>query len=138
MYKIMTLIAISLLTTSMLITIPANANSQKVIKQCESCHGQQGNSLKSDIPSIASFSVSYMQEMMDDFKTDKRQGKRIKADASSPETTMNEIARQENTKDLEGALDYFSRQQFVPIQQSSNAELAQQGRKVYDKHCMKC
>jgi sulfide dehydrogenase cytochrome subunit len=122
----------------MLVLSPANADSQKVIKQCESCHGQQGNSRKNDVPSIASFSAGYMQDMMTEFKTNKRQGKRIKASPSSPETTMNEIAKQVNQNDLKAALSYFSKQRFIPVQQASNPQLAKQGRKVYDKRCMKC
>ena len=136
MYKIIKFI--TLFAMLMLVITQANANPQKMIKHCESCHGQQGNSRKSDIPSIASFSMEYMQDMMNDFKAGKRQGKRIKADASSPETTMNDIVKQSNPQDLTAALRYFSTQRFTPVQQASNPELAKQGRKVYDKNCMKC
>ncbi len=127
-----------ILLVSLLLIGQVHADSQQVIKQCESCHGSKGNSQKKDIPSIASFSVGYSQKVMKAFKADKRQGKRVKATSSSKETSMNEIAKQVNSNDLKAAYTYFSKQKFVPARQPSNPTLAKKGQKVYNKRCMKC
>lgn len=128
------LICISL----MAVMSPVRADVQQVIKQCESCHGPKGNSKKSDIPSIASFSVKYMQDVMADFKSDERQGRRVKASPSSAATSMNDVVKKVPVGDLKAAMQYFSRQKFVPVRQSSNPSLAKRGQNIYDRRCMKC
>ena len=135
MIKIITYL---LFITALFITIELNASPQEVIKQCEGCHGKQGNSKKQDIPSIASFSVVYSEDVMADFKSGKRQGKRVKATPSSPETNMNEIAKKVNPNDLKAAYTYFSKQAFIPARQPSVPALADKGKKVYVKRCKKC
>ena len=134
-------IVVSFLSVMILPTLlitSVQADQQQVIKQCESCHGAKGNSKKTDVPSIASFSVGYSQKVMKAFKTDKRQGKRVKANGTSKPTTMNEIAKQVNPNDLKAAYTYFSKQTFVAPRQASNPALVKKGKKVYEKRCMKC
>ncbi len=38
-----------------------------LIKECESCHGPNGNSTEADIPSLAGKSVQYIQKAIDQF-----------------------------------------------------------------------
>lgn len=137
MYKIRYLY-ILLLTIPLCYVQSVSADTQQVIKQCESCHGSGGNSRKSDIPSIASFSVEYMKDVMADFKSGKRQGKRVKASPASAPTTMNDIAKKLSANELNAAMNYFSKQKFVAVRQPSNPVLAKRGAKVYDRRCMKC
>ena len=131
-------ILITAFIISLSISIEASADPQKVIKQCESCHGQNGNSKKNNVPSIASFSVKYSKKVMKDFKSDKRKGKQVKSTPTSKPMSMNQIAKQTNPNDLKAAYTYFSKQKFIPVHQPSNPALAKKGLKVYNKRCMKC
>jgi len=110
-------------------------------KRCVKCHGDNGNSDKDEVPSIAGISSKYFIKTMKDYKSKKRLGETFGykttrgRDAS---TDMNAVAKRLNRRKLEALGDYFSAQTFIPRSQYVDFDLASQGEAVYQKRCKKC
>jgi sulfide dehydrogenase cytochrome subunit len=69
----------------------AAPNGADLAKKCERCHGDNGNSDKEQVPSIAGFSTSYFIDTMAAYKSGDRQGKKFKTEGHD-ETDMKTIA----------------------------------------------
>ncbi len=112
--------------------------AEDVIKNCESCHGPNGNSKgENRIPSIASYSVPYIIDTLKDFRSGERPSIKVK-NAQGEETSMTEIARALSPEDEDKAAKYFSAQTFIVHKQGGDDALADAGRKVFNKRCEKC
>ena len=94
---------------------------------CVGCHGPNGNSVGPASPTIAGMPESVMVETMQGFKS---------GDINS--TIMGRIAKGYTDEQFELMAGYFSKQEFKPAGQSSDAKLAKKGAKLHDKHCEKC
>lgn len=57
---------------------------------------------------------------------------------SEPETVMNAIAQQLREADVEALATYYSKQQYIPIRQAFNPEMASRGAILHERYCEKC
>ena len=84
---------------------------QKLIAECESCHGPGGVSTEADVPSLAGKSAAYLREVLEQFyyyerhcpTTTYRHGDR-------PKTPLNmcSVANTLSAEDKQALADYFS------------------------------
>ncbi|MDC9714524.1 MAG: cytochrome c4 [Gammaproteobacteria bacterium] len=106
----------------------ATPTSQALSYTCAGCHGTNGASNGSAIPSLAGLSKDYLVEAMEAYKKDER----------SP-TIMNRIAKGYSTKEFELMGDFFSNQ---PVHQNSGQKYdsakAKAGKKLHKKYCSSC
>lgn len=95
---------------------------------CAGCHGTNGASVGSAIPSLAGLSKDYLVEAMQAYKKDER----------NP-TIMNRIAKGYSDKEFELMGDFFSNQ---PVHQNNHQKYdsakAKQGKKLHKKYCASC
>ena len=105
--------------------------------KCERCHGNNGNSEKDDVPSIAGFSEVVIIDAMEMYRSGERTGAKYRS-GDEPETDMNEIARQLDDADTEALAVFYSQQEFLPRTQKFDAKLAEQGAEIHDSKCENC
>jgi sulfide dehydrogenase cytochrome subunit len=131
---------ITVTTTVLLLTGSSTlfaAPISDTVKQCETCHGQQGNNNEEKVPNIAGISHEYLQESLEDFKHEKRKGDRFKA-PEQKETDMNEVTRNLSDAEIASLAKHFSRNKFIPRKQPFDTKLAKKGKKIYERRCERC
>jgi len=105
--------------------------------QCASCHGKEGNSGESKVPSIAGFSKAGLVEMLQAYKTGDRKGDSYQAKGEKA-TDMNAVAKDMSAANIEAVSAFFASKTFKPAKQGFDAALAKTGAKIHEKSCEKC
>jgi len=111
------------------------------IKSCADCHGENGVSQHSDIPTIAGASEIFIFDTMVAYKAGERvaiESKYRHGDLTRPETDMKKIANELEEDQIQAIAEYFSAKPFVAAKQEFNTELASKGEKVHQSRCRKC
>ena len=120
----------------------ANASSlDSLVKECDDCHGNNGVSLEADIPTIAGFSATTIEDMMFAYIDKKRPATRSKfrrGDTGRPATDMYVIATNLAETDIERLAAYYAKQTFIASKQKFNRDLVQAGSKLHTSGCVKC
>jgi len=96
------------------------------IDACDECHGKNGISTDSEIPSIAGFSETSLQDQLFAY-IDGR-----------PSEDMAESVDGMSDEDVEAYATHYSELDFVPATQTFDEAKAALGKKVHDKLCEKC
>lgn len=121
-----------------LFTAPGPAEDfEDLVKRCEICHGQGGNSGLPVFPSISGFSYNGFLYAMDTYRENRRIAIKYQQ-TSEPETVMNAIAQQLKETEVEALATYYSKQPYIPIRQAFNPELASRGADLHERYCEKC
>jgi len=115
----------------------AQADVGKLVKECDDCHGKNGNSTEQKVPTIAGFSAATLEDIMTQYKKGDRQGVKYKKKGKK-ETDMNEIAKKLSEGDIKALAAHYAKQTFKPHKQKFNAKLAKRGAKKHDRKCEKC
>ena len=108
-----------------------------LVKRCEICHGENGNSGLPMFPSIAGFSYEGFLYTMDEYRENRRIAIEFQQ-PNEPETVMANIAQQLSEADLKGLANYFSKRKYIPRSQAFNSELASRGAVLHEEHCERC
>jgi sulfide dehydrogenase cytochrome subunit len=119
----------------------ASADVLEIAGQCDSCHGEDGVSAESDIPSIAGASAFVIEEYMFQYVDDARHCRESKyrsGDTERPATDMCAIAKELSEDELTEIADYYSSKPWIAAAQEFDAAKAEVGRKVHRKECEKC
>jgi len=119
----------------------ASADALDDVEQCNSCHGEDGVSTESDIPSIAGASAFVIEEYMFQYleKTRPcRESKYRSGDTERPATDMCAIATELGEDEFSEVAEYYSGKDFVAATQDFDAEKADVGRGIHKKNCEKC
>ncbi|MDH3635151.1 MAG: c-type cytochrome [Gammaproteobacteria bacterium] len=128
-----------LLTAGLAIfTAPGAAEDfSDLVKRCEICHGQDGNSVLPIFPSISGFSYEGFLYTMEEYRENARIAIEFQR-PGEPETVMRNIAQQLSGADLKGLANYFSKRKYIPRSQAFNPELASRGAILHENHCERC
>jgi sulfide dehydrogenase cytochrome subunit len=117
------------------------ADLETLTENCSGCHGPQGISSDSDIPSIAGQSAEYITGALRSFQEWGRPCK-ITAfrhgDTSRPETRMCTVSKGLSDEEIESLGEYYGAMAFSPVQQSFDAAKAATGKQLHDSHCESC
>ena len=132
----------TLLACALLFFSPAaSAEISDVVEQCDNCHGPDGASVESDIPTIAGASLFVLEEYMFMYVDDARpcrESKYRSGDTERPATDMCVIAKELSEDQLTELAEYYSAKEFVRAQQEFDADKAEIGRKIHRRECEKC
>jgi len=131
------LIVIATFTLILSTTAVKSGDFVDLVKRCEACHGQDGNSRIPVVPSIAGFSYEGFLNTMDVFRDNERIALEFQR-PGEPETVMNDIARGLGDEDVDLLAKYFSDRIFLPIRQAVDAELASRGAILHKQQCERC
>ena len=121
-----------------LFTAPGPAEDfDNLVKRCEICHGQDGNSVLPIYPSISGFSYEGFLYTMDAYRENRRIAIQFQQ-PGEPEAVMTAIAQQLSDADVEALATYYSERPYIPRSQAFDPELASRGAKLHERYCEKC
>jgi sulfide dehydrogenase cytochrome subunit len=113
------------------------AGSDDLADKCDACHGKDGGSEDSKVPSIGGMSEYYLHDTMMAYRSGDRPGVKYKP-KSGEETDMNAVAKKLSEGDINALASHYADESFVPHPQSVDAAQAAKGKKVFEKYCEKC
>jgi len=117
------------------------ADGAKLAEPCVACHGTNGVSTESKIPTIAGYSAKYLTESLRNFKKKVRTCAEV-AIPSGPKkgqrSDMCKIVADLSDADMEAVSRHFASQKFVRAKQPFDAAKAKRGEGVYKQRCEKC
>mgnify|MGYP001818977591 FL=1 len=114
---------------------------ETLIEDCNGCHGDNGVSQWTDVPTIAGLAefvhvdalYVYAEEARPCSESEYRQG-----DTGRPATTMCAIAANLSEDDIDGLAAAYAELPYVKAKQDFDADLAAAGKALHDEHCDKC
>ncbi|MFO7594498.1 MAG: c-type cytochrome [Pseudomonadota bacterium] len=92
---------------------------------CSHCHGEDGNSVKPDIPNIAAQNPAYIIEQIGKFASGERKN-----------FVMQTLAGNFTFKDKVNLAVYYTSQQVKPVEY--DPDLAIEGERIYKNSCFRC
>jgi len=110
-------------------------------QQCANCHGKNGVSGESNIPTIAGYSEKYLVESLANFRKKVRSCAEVTVVAGPKKGTKSDMCKvvaDLSEADGVAASKYFATQKFVRAKQPFDAAKAQKGVAVYKLRCEKC
>jgi len=116
----------------------AQAGTDELVKNCETCHGAGGNGDDLKVPNIAGMSEVYLNDTMTAYKSgDRPAGSKYKP-KDGEESDMAMVAKKLSEGDIEAVAAHFAGQTFRPHAQQVDAALAAKGKAAFDEGCEKC
>lgn len=119
--------------------MPAGAVEPEAL--CADCHGKEGISTESDVPTIAGLSEQYLIDSMDAYRNKTRpcpESKSRAGDTKRAATTMCKVATGLSPPDTAKIAKKFAGMKFAAAKQKFDAGKAATGNKVHDMACEKC
>jgi cytochrome subunit of sulfide dehydrogenase len=120
------------------VTAGALANG---IDACTDCHGKDGASTESDVPTIGGVSEQYLVDSMAAYRDSKRpcaESAYRAGDKKRPKTDMCKLATKLSAEDTGKIAKELAAKPFVKAKQPFDAAKAAAGKKVHDTACEKC
>ncbi len=125
-----------------LMSLPnAHADVTAIAEGCGECHGENGVSSESDVPTIAGMSAFVLEEYMFIYQDEARpchETKYRSGDLERPATDMCQIAAELSEDDIIEIAAHFAELPFVAAEQDFDADKAALGKSVHKRACTKC
>ncbi len=130
-----------LVYSAILLCTSAGAEVTAIADECDRCHGADGVSTESDVPSIAGISPFIIEEYMLEYRDEVRicrESKYRSGDLERSATDMCVVAQDLSEDDIAGIAEFYSSKEFVAAKQEFDADKAAAGAKIHKKLCEKC
>lgn len=117
------------------------ADVNQLAENCATCHGKDGASHNSDIPTIGGFSATYIDGSLTAYQNKERpcpEAKYVDGPKKGQTTDMCKLAKELSAADIKQVGGYFAGKKFVRAKQKFDAALAAEGKKIHADHCEKC
>lgn len=112
-----------------------------LIENCNSCHGDNGVSQWSDMPTIAGIDAFVHSEALYLYRDQARpcaESEFRQGDTERPATNMCDVASGLSDKTIKALAEHYAALQFVPAKQGFDAALAAVGKEIHDRDCARC
>jgi cytochrome subunit of sulfide dehydrogenase len=122
-------------------TVALAADGAEVAEKCTVCHGKNGASTESNIPTIAGYSAKYLVDSIKNFRKKVRSCAEVTIPSGPKKGTRSDMCKvlaDLSDADAEAVAKYFASQKFVRAKQPFDAAKAQKGVPVYKLRCEKC
>ena len=122
-------------------TTPAAADLDAVIETCNGCHGNDGVSQWSDVPTIAGVPEFVQADALYIYRDEARpcaESKFRQGDTSRAATTMCAVVADMSDDTIDEVAAYYAGLPFVAAQQEFDAGLADAGKAVHEAQCDRC
>ena len=120
----------------------ANAGDlETIIQDCNGCHGDDGVSQWTDVPTIAGLAEFVHVDALYVYQDEARpcaESKYRQGDTSRPATTMCAIAAELSEDDIDALAAAYAELPYVKATQEFDAPKAAAGKALHDEHCDKC
>ncbi|HYA37899.1 MAG TPA: c-type cytochrome [Candidatus Methylomirabilis sp.] len=126
---------------SLAVATSAAADVNKMVETCAACHGKEGDSHESDVPTIGGMSAPYIKDNLTAYKNKERpcpETKFHEGPKKGQKTDMCQVAKELSDGDMKELADYYAGKKFFRANQKFDAALAQKGKEIHDDHCEKC
>jgi len=117
------------------------ADVNTLVENCANCHGKDGASHDSKIPTIGGYSAPYVDGSLTAYKNKERpcpEAKYVNGPKKGQTTDMCKVANELTAADIKQVAQFFAGKKFVRAQQKADAALAAKGKAIHDDHCEKC
>ncbi|NVJ58761.1 MAG: hypothetical protein HWE27_00135 [Gammaproteobacteria bacterium] len=110
------------------------------IKQCDACHGDNGNSLNKNFPSIAGFSEFYLDDNLRVYRDKARPCvvAEFPGENKAEAVSMCDITANLSNQTITEIAQFYAKQTFKRVTQEFDPTKAKVGAKVHEKHCRRC
>lgn len=108
----------------------------KLIASCNACHGANGVSSKTDVPTIAGISSTVQTATLKDFKSKARPCTKVSAGDGSDD--MCNVASKLSDADVSALADYYSKLSYAGAKQATDAAKVAAGKALAAKNCEGC
>lgn len=130
-------------TTILLLTAKAGfaGDVESLMQGCNDCHGDQGVSQWTDVPTIAGLAEFVHADALYIYRDEERpcaDSAYRQGDTSRPETNMCAIANQLSDDDIDALAAAYAELPYVPAKQDFDAALAEAGKAIHDESCDRC
>ena len=119
----------------------AAADLESIVEGCDGCHGTNGVSQWTDVPTIAGIDAFVHADALWVYQDQARPcatGPYRQGDTSRPATSMCAVAAEFDDDEIEAIADHYAALPFVPAAQAFDAALAERGKAVHDSECRRC
>jgi len=129
--------------TALLLTANAGiaADVETLTQGCNDCHGDQGVSQWTDVPTIAGLAEFVHADALYAYRDEERpcaDSAYRQGDTSRPETSMCAVAEQLSDDDIDALAAAYAESPYVRAKQEFDAALAEAGKAIHDKSCDRC
>ncbi len=117
------------------------ADVGKLAENCAGCHGKNGVSRESDVPTIAGYSAPYIGDSLTGYRKKEwacSETKYRDGNKKGEKTDMCQVAEALSDADIAQLSKHFAAKKFVRAQQTFDASLAQKGAQIHERSCEKC
>lgn len=131
----------TLVSGSMFLASLTGAQPVDVIDDCNSCHGENGISAESDVPTIGGVSAFVIEDYMLLYQDEARPCRESEyrfGDTNKPATDMCAVAQELSEAEITEIAEYYADQDFVAVAQEFESELAAAGARIHRAHCERC
>lgn len=128
-------------TTFCLAGVSFGADLEAVIEMCNGCHGADGVSEWTDMPTIAGIDEFVHSEALFIYRDDARpclDSEFRHGDTSRDKTNMCDVTINMSDEDIEVIAAHYAALPFVPAMQEFDAGLATTGKGVHERECGRC
>jgi len=111
------------------------------IKDCNDCHGNDGVSEWSDVPTIAGVSAFVVSDALYFYRDEDRpcdESKYRQGDTDRPATDMCVVAADMSDDDIDAIAEHYAGLTFKAAAQEFDASLVDQGKRIHDQECENC
>lgn len=117
------------------------ADAAKIAEGCNNCHGKDGVSTESSVPTIAGQSATYISDSMRGYKKKDRpcvEAKYLAGDKKGQKSDMCKVAAELGDADTKAVAQFYGGKKFVRAKQPFDAAKAARGKSVHAAECVKC
>jgi len=119
----------------------AQADVEAIASGCADCHGANGVSSESDVPSIAGMSAFVLEDTLLTYQDKARpchESKYRAGDLERAATDMCQIAAELSEDDIAGLAEHFAALPFAAAKQEFDSSKAAAGESIHKRDCAKC
>lgn len=121
--------------------IAGAADVEAIMQGCNDCHGDNGISQWSDVPTIAGIAEFVQSDALYIYRDRERPcatGEYRQGDTSRAPTDMCTITQDLSDDDIDAVAAAYAELPYVPAKQDFDASLAAAGESVHNEHCDRC
>ncbi|MDJ0698579.1 MAG: c-type cytochrome [Woeseiaceae bacterium] len=126
----------------MLLAINALAGDlDAIIEDCNGCHGDNGVSQWTDVPTIAGIDAFVHSDALYIYRDNERpcaESEYRQGDTSKPATTMCAVVADFDDDTIDAVAEHYAALPFVAAKQDFDADKAAAGKAIHDAQCDKC
>lgn len=129
------------LTLGLFASVSMAGDLESVVENCNGCHGDDGVSQWTDVPTIAGVPEFVHADALYIFRDEARpctESKYRQGDTSRAATTMCAVAADLSDDMIDKIAAHYAGLPFVPAKQDFDADLAAAGKAVHEAECDRC